>query len=62
MIEEDAPAKPPAFQIGQALDLLSVEEINDTVELLTAEIERLNAAAMSKAAHLNAADALFKKN
>lgn len=61
MEEEDAPAKLPVFQIGQPLDLLSVEEINDTVELLAAEIERLRAAAQTKEAHLNAADALFKK-
>ncbi|MGI9400887.1 MAG: DUF1192 domain-containing protein [Rhizobiaceae bacterium] len=58
---EEAPAKPATFQIGQALDLLSVEEINETVDLLAAEIERLKAAASAKQDHLSAADALFSK-
>ncbi|MEM7463139.1 MAG: DUF1192 domain-containing protein [Pseudomonadota bacterium] len=61
MEEEDVTPSPAIFQIGQALELLSVEEINETIEILAAEIERLKAAATAKQAHLSAADALFSK-
>ncbi len=59
--EEDSPAKPATFVLGQPLDLLSVEEIDDTIAMLQSEIERLAAARVSKASHLDAANALFSK-
>jgi uncharacterized small protein (DUF1192 family) len=59
--EENTPAKIAAFVLGQPLDLLSVEEIDDTIILLQSEIQRLAAARAAKASHLDAANALFSK-
>jgi uncharacterized small protein (DUF1192 family) len=59
--EEESPAKKTAFVLGQPLDLLSVEEIDDTIVLLQSEIERLGAARAAKTSHLDAANALFSK-
>ena len=64
---EDPP--PPRRQRGQALieaaredlDLFSVEELNERVEQLTAEIERARAQLVSKDAKRAAADAFFKR-
>ncbi len=52
--------KPPAHDIGQALDLLSVDEIDERIDLLMAEIERLKQTRAAKAASRLAADAIFK--
>jgi len=49
-----------AHEIGQVLDLLSIEEIEERIALLRAEIERLEAQRSMKAASRRAADAFFK--
>jgi uncharacterized small protein (DUF1192 family) len=59
--EENALAKTVTFVLGQPLDLLSVEEIDDTIVSLRSEIERLLEARAAKASHLDAANALFSK-
>jgi uncharacterized small protein (DUF1192 family) len=59
--EEDLPSSKISYSIGQTLDNLSVEEIDDLIGKLSAEIERLRMARDEKARHLGAADALFKK-
>lgn len=41
------------------LDLYSVEELNERIEILQAEIDRASAAINGKQAKKNAADALF---
>ncbi|ETR78366.1 hypothetical protein X566_12420 [Afipia sp. P52-10] len=58
--DEDRPRKKVAHEIGQDLALLSIEELNDRIQLLAGEIERLRAAAASKAASRSAADKFFK--
>jgi uncharacterized small protein (DUF1192 family) len=60
--DPDVPRKPkPAHALGEPLDLVSIEEIDARIELLRAEIARLEAARRSKAAAKSAADAFFKK-
>jgi len=58
--DEDRPRKKVAHEIGQDLALLSIEELNDRIQLLAGEIERLRAAAASKAASRSAAYKFFK--
>ena len=43
--DDDRPRKKVTHEIGQDLSLLSVEELNERIALLTSEIERLQAAA-----------------
>jgi uncharacterized small protein (DUF1192 family) len=59
--EDDRPKKKIAHEIGQDLALLSVEELNDRISLLDAEITRLQTALASKRASRSAADQFFKK-
>jgi uncharacterized small protein (DUF1192 family) len=61
MIDEDAPRPHPAYELGQPLDLLSVEEIEARIVALKEEIARLEAAAEAKRAATAAAEAFFKK-
>lgn len=53
--------KPPSHEIGQNLDTLSVDELDERIALLEQEIERLKAARQSKQASKAAADAFFKR-
>ena len=43
--DDDKPRRKVSHDIGQDLSLLSVEELNERISLLTSEIERLQAAA-----------------
>lgn len=52
--------QPSRHEIGQTLDFLSVHELDERIEALKAEIERLRAARDSKTASRAAADAFFK--
>jgi uncharacterized small protein (DUF1192 family) len=58
--DDDRPKKKIAHEIGQDLALLSVDELNERVALLKAEIERLEAAAAGKRASRDAAAQFFK--
>jgi uncharacterized small protein (DUF1192 family) len=58
--DEDRPRRKITHEIGQELALLSVAELAERIELLRAEIERLQAASVSKEASRNAADKFFK--
>jgi uncharacterized small protein (DUF1192 family) len=58
--DEDRPAKKIAHEIGQELALLSVEELNDRVALLKAEIGRLEGALAGKKASRDVASKFFK--
>ena len=60
MDEDDRPKKKVTHEIGQDLSLLSVEELNERVALLTAEIARLQEAATKKRASKDAANTFFK--
>ena len=59
--EEDRPKKKIVHELGQDLALLSVSELNDRIELLRAEIARLETAISSKRASLDVASQFFKK-
>lgn len=60
MTFEDPPKKPAAITVGEALDLLSVSELEQRVQSLESEIERTRAAIQSKIASKSAADAFFR--
>ena len=59
--EDDRPKKKIVHEIGQDLALLSVEELNDRISLLSDEIARLQSALAKKRASRSAADQFFKK-
>jgi uncharacterized small protein (DUF1192 family) len=61
MDDDDRPRKKVSHEIGQDLSLLSVEELNERIALLTSEIERLKEAAGNKRASKDAADSFFKR-
>ena len=52
--------KPPAHEVGQMLDALSVHELTERIALLQAEIVRLEAARAAKTAASDAAAAFFR--
>jgi uncharacterized small protein (DUF1192 family) len=52
--------KPTQHEIGQMLDALSLDELNERIGLLHAEIARLEEARRAKEASKSAADAFFK--
>jgi uncharacterized small protein (DUF1192 family) len=58
--DDDRPRKKITHEIGQDLSLLSVEELNERIALLTAEAERLREAAAKKRASRDAASNFFK--
>jgi uncharacterized small protein (DUF1192 family) len=53
--------KPPAHEIGQPIDTLSVHELEERIELLKAEIARLETAIKVRQATKDAASAFFKR-
>jgi uncharacterized small protein (DUF1192 family) len=58
--DDDRPRKKVTHEIGQDLSLLSVEELDERIALLTTEIARLEAAATKKRASKDAANSFFK--
>lgn len=52
--------KPTHHEIGQLLDTLSVDELDERIGLLQAEIARLEQARRAKQVSKSAADAFFK--
>ena len=59
--QDDLPKKKTLHEVGQDLSLLSISELTERVELLKAEIIRLEAEMNRKRATLSAADSIFKK-
>jgi uncharacterized small protein (DUF1192 family) len=59
-IDDDRPQKKTAHEIGSDLSMLSVDELKARVELLKAEIARLEAEATKKASGRIAAESLFR--
>lgn len=57
---DDEPVKKPVHEIGMVLDTLSVHELEERIELLADEIERLKTAIDHKKNSRNAADSVFK--
>ncbi len=60
LFDEDEVKKTPVHEIGQDLSLLSVDELNERIEILKAEITRLETEAGSKDASKSAAESFFK--
>ncbi len=60
MEEETAPKKPSVHQIGEDLASLSLDELEDRIELLKGEIERLTQAIADKRASADVAATFFK--
>lgn len=52
--------KPKAHEVGMSIDTMSVEELNERITQLEAEIARLRAAIEARGATRKAADAAFK--
>ena len=53
--------KPTVHTIGESLDAISIDELAARINLLLAEIRRLEAAQSAKSAAGAAADAFFRK-
>lgn len=59
-IDDDRPQKKVAHEIGTDLSMLSVDELKARVELLKAEIGRIEAEAARKTSDRAAAEKLFR--
>ncbi len=59
-IEDDRPQKKIAHEVGADLSTLSVDELRARVDLLKAEIVRIEAEAASKTSTRSAAESLFR--
>lgn len=59
-MQDDDISKPKAHEVGMAIDTMSVEELNDRIGLLEAEITRLKTAIDARGSTRKAADAVFK--
>jgi uncharacterized small protein (DUF1192 family) len=59
-LEEKPRPKPAAHEVGQDLASLSVGELEERIEILEREIERLKEAKARKEASRTAASAFFK--
>ncbi|WP_417310115.1 DUF1192 family protein [Devosia sp.] len=60
MFDDDVVRKPTGHEVGMKLDGMSVEELEERLGLVRAEITRLEAAIASARATRAAADAFFK--
>ena len=60
LFEEKPRPKPPAHEVGQDLSILSIGELDERIEILQQEVERLKEARSRKEASKVAADAFFK--
>ena len=58
--DDDRPRRKISHEIGQDLSLLSVDDLNERIALLTNEAERLKIEMEKKRASRNAADSFFK--
>ena len=58
--DDDRPRKKITHEIGQDLSLLSVEELNERIALLSSEVERIKEAVAKKRASRDAANNVFK--
>lgn len=58
--DDDKPRRKISHEIGQDLSLLSVDDLNERITLLTLEAERLKAEMVKKRASRDAADNFFK--
>ncbi len=61
-VEEDRVKRQRDIVIGEDLSMLSVEELEERIELLKQEIERITTDIQSKQSSLSAAEAFFKQS
>ncbi len=59
-MDEEAIKAPRAHEVGMAIDTMSVEELNERIGLLEAEILRLRAAIEARGQTRQAAESVFK--
>jgi uncharacterized small protein (DUF1192 family) len=59
-MDEETVRRPKGHEVGMLLDAMSVEELQDRIALLEAEIVRLRGAIEARNKTRNAADAVFK--
>jgi uncharacterized small protein (DUF1192 family) len=57
---DDLPKKQPAITIGDSLDAISLAELEQRIQALESEIERIRAEIARKQASKSAADAFFR--
>ncbi|PYG58507.1 DUF1192 domain-containing protein [Rhizobium sp. UGM030330-04] len=60
LFDDERPQKPVAHEIGSDLSLLSVDELSNRIDLLQAEITRLEEERQRKSAGRLAAENLFR--
>ena len=61
IFDEEAPKKKAVHEIGEDLSKLSLDELAERIEMLKAEIERLEDAATAKKASADVAASFFKR-
>lgn len=61
LVDDEPQAKTPRHEIGADVTLLSEAELLSRVELLQAEVRRLEAAAVARRASREAADLVFRR-
>jgi uncharacterized small protein (DUF1192 family) len=61
IIDEDAPKKTPKHELGEDLSSLSLEELDERILLLKAEIGRVEEAIRAKRASADVAATFFKR-
>ena len=57
--DDDIKKKHAAYVLGQDLSSLSVDDLDELVQLLSEEIERIKESRSAKSDHISAAEALF---
>jgi uncharacterized small protein (DUF1192 family) len=60
ILDDDRPKKPVAHEIGSDLSMLSLDELKARIDLLQAEIVRLEQECASKASGRKAAENVFR--
>ena len=60
MFDDEAPKKPKTHEVGMPIETMSVDELNERIGLLEAEIVRLREAIAARQKTKAAADSLFK--
>jgi uncharacterized small protein (DUF1192 family) len=61
ILDEETPKKKPVHEIGEDLGKLSLYELAERIEMLKAEITRLEQAMATKKASASHADTFFKR-
>ncbi len=60
MFDDDQSKRPRGHEVGMPIDTMSVEELNERIALLKAEIARLEQAIGAREKTRSEADSLFK--